>query len=159
MIIKGYIEEDFSQYKFPTMTIATARCSFKCNELNGKCICQNWELVKKADIEISNQELINIYLKNPITKAICLGGLDPLDTFAEVLSFIKDFRMVSNDTIIIYTGYSEGEVRLMGCWNMLAQYPNIILKVGRYIMDCEPHYDELLGVQLASPNQYAVRVN
>ena len=157
MLIKGYVEEDFNQYKFPTMTIACPRCSFKCNELNGKCVCQNWELVKSPDIEIDNQKIIERYINNPISKAVCLGGMEPLDTFASVLSFIKDFRKVSNDPIIIYTGYTEEEVRLMGVWDMLKPF-GIIIKVGRYMMNCEPHYDELLGVELASPNQYAVRI-
>lgn len=159
MIIKDIREDDLINYKRPSMVISTARCSLKCDELNGKQVCHNCALIRMPDIDISNEDLIKRYQSSRYSEALVFSGLEPLDQFAEVLSLIKDFRMVSNDTIIIYTGYSEGEVRLMGCWNMLAQYPNIILKVGRYIMDCEPHYDELLGVQLASPNQYAVRVN
>ena len=159
MLIKGYVEEDFNQYKLPTMTIATARCSMKCDELNGCQICQNLPLVKVADKQIDNQKLIQKYVDNPITKAVCCAGLEPLDTFAELLVFIKDFREVCDDPIIIYTGYTEEEVKTMGCWDMLATFSNIIIKVGRFVMNCEPHYDELLGVKLASPNQYAVRVS
>ena len=37
----------------------------------------------------------------------------------------------------------------------LLQYPNIIIKYGRFIPDQKSHYDEILGVELASNNQYA----
>ena len=159
MLIKGYVQEDFNQYKLPTMTIATARCSMKCDELNGCQVCQNMPLVRSADREIDNQELIKKYLSNPISKAICIAGLEPIDTFADTLTFIKDFRQASLDEIIIYTGYTMEEMETMGCINMLKQFPNIILKVGRYVMNKDPHYDEVLGVELASPNQYAVRIS
>lgn len=159
MLIKGYVEEDFNQYKLPTMTIATARCSMKCDELNGCQVCQNLPLVKTADKQIDNQELIKKYLSNPITKAVCLSGLDPIDTFAEITTFIRDFRKVSLDEIIIYTGYTMDELETMGCIEKLKQFSNIIVKVGRYVMNCEPHEDPLLGVMLASPNQYAVRIS
>lgn len=159
MIIKGIVDEDLSNYKKPSMLIAAARCNMKCNELNGCNICQNNPLLFKADIEISNEELINKYKDNALTQAIVFGGLDIIDQFAELISFIKDFREVCDDPIIIYTGYTEEEVKIMGCWDMLAAFSNIVIKVGRYIMNCEPHYDELLGVELASPNQYAVRIS
>ena len=159
MIIKGIVDEDFSQYYLPTMTIASARCSFKCDALNGCQVCQNWELTHAPDIEIDNKKLIERYLNNPITKAICFGGLDILDQFAELISFIKDFREVSDDDIVIYTGYTEEEVKIMGCWDLLATFSNIIIKFGRFVMNCEPHKDELLGVELASPNQYAERIS
>ena len=159
MTIKSLLDEDFVQYKKPTMTISTSRCSFKCDELNGCHVCQNSELIFLPDIEISNEELIKRYMNNPITEAICFSGLEVIDRFSELISFIKDFRGVSDDDIIIYTGYTEEEVKTMGCWDMLAAFSNIVIKVGRYIMNCEPHYDELLGVELASPNQYAVRIS
>jgi hypothetical protein len=41
---------------------------------------------------------------------------------------------------------------------MLWDYKNIIIKYGRYIPNQTPHYDEVLGVYLASDNQYAVRI-
>lgn len=159
MKVKNIIFEDFVNYKLPTMTIACHTCSFKCDELNGCKVCQNSKLAEMPDIEVNNYDIIKRYLANPITKGICFQGLEPLDQFSDLIAFIKDFREVSNDLIIIYTGYTEEEVKLMGCWDMLATFSNIIIKVGRYIMNCEPHYDELLGVELASPNQYAVRIS
>lgn len=159
MIIKGIVDDDFSQYYLPTMTIASARCSFKCDALNGCQACQNWELAHAPDIEIDSKKIIERYLNNPITKAICFGGLDILDQFSELISFIDDFRKVSDDLIIIYTGYTDSETRLTGQRQLLATYPNIIIKFGRFIMNQPHHKDELLGVELASPNQYAERIS
>ena len=159
MIVKGIVDEDLSNYKKPSMLIATARCSMKCDELNGCHVCQNSPLIFKEDINISNEELIKRYEDNRLTQAIIFGGLEPLDQFAELVSFIRAFRMVSLDTIVIYTGYTDAEARITGQRQLLAEYPNIIVKWGRYIMNCEPHEDKLLGVMLASPNQYAERIS
>ena len=41
----------------------------------------------------------------------------------------------------------------------LERCENIIVKYGRYIPDQEKHYDEVLGVYLASNNQYAERIS
>ena len=41
----------------------------------------------------------------------------------------------------------------------LASFPNIIVKYGRYIPAQTSHFDELLGVMLASPNQFAKKIS
>ena len=66
--------------------------------------------------------------------------------------FIRIYKKC-NDPIIIYTGYNEGEDYITE--NSLRHYNNIIIKYGRFIKGHDPHYDELLGVNLASDNQYA----
>ena len=38
-------------------------------------------------------------------------------------------------------------------------FRNIIVKFGRFIPDQESHYDEVLGVNLASNNQYAKKLS
>lgn len=159
MTIKSLLDEDFVQYKKPTMTISTSRCSFKCDELNSCHICQNSELIFLPDIEINNEDLVKRYMNNPITEAICFSGLEPIDQFSELISFIKDFRKVSDDDIVIYTGYTKEEMETMGCLDMLRQNKNIILKTGRFIMNQPSRYDEVLGVNLASLNQYAERIS
>ena len=103
--------------------------------------------------------MINRYHSNSLTQAIVFAGLEPLDQFAEVISFIEDFRKTSNDDVVIYTGYTDGEVRSMGQYDMLRRYKNIILKTGRFIMNQPSHYDEVLGVNLASSNQFAERIS
>lgn len=152
MQIKGLIDEDFVNYKVPSMFIAFPICrGFKC----GKELCQNSPLALSPNIEVETKTIINRYIKNPITKAIVLGGLEPFDTYLDLLNFIKDFRKVSMDEIVIYTGYTEEELRVESA--ELMEYAPIIIKYGRYIPNQKSHHDEILGVDLASDNQYAVR--
>ena len=42
---------------------------------------------------------------------------------------------------------------------MLSYFDNIIIKFGRYIPNKQSHYDNILGVNLASDNQYAVKIS
>lgn len=80
MKIKGIIDEDFLNYKKPSMYIAFPKCTFKCDKENKCQLCQNSDLVKKPDIEISVKNLVKRYLENPITKAIVCCGLEPIDS-------------------------------------------------------------------------------
>ena len=58
-------------------------------------------------------------------------------------------------------GYTEEELSdSKNCeqfflYQNLKKYPNVIVKFGRYVPGDEPHYDEILGVNLVSQNQYA----
>jgi len=95
-----------------------------------------------------------MYKANPLTKGFCLQGLEPFDSEPTLLNFIDFIRagMNCDDVIVIYTGYNKDEIE---CLDIIQEYKNIIIKYGRYIMGQEPHYDEVLGVNLASDNQYA----
>lgn len=169
MKIKGLIDEDWINYKRPSMYIIFPSCSFKCDKENGVNLCQNAGLVKEADIEITKEELIERYLKNSLTNALVLGGLEPFDSDFDLLPFIDCLRRKyeCDDTVVIYTGYTEkeleaGEYGANGtkeskkqAWEMLKQYGNIIVKFGRYRPNEELHFDDVLGVYLSSQNQYA----
>ena len=160
MKIKGYVIEDMTNYGYkPSMLIAMARCSFKCDVLNGCKVCQNSRLAYSPDIEMSNQQLINIYQSSGLHHALIFAGLEPLDQFSELITFIKDFREVCDDLIIIYTGYTDSDASITGQRQLLASFPNIIVKWGRFIMNQPHHTDPILGVKLASPNQYAERIS
>jgi organic radical activating enzyme len=156
MRIKQLVEEDFVNYRKPAMFVGFPSCSFKCEKECGVKCCQNSELAKAATYEIDTDKLISRYLSNDITKAIVCGGLEPFDSWTELTDFIKKFRRVSNDDIVIYTGYKEEELTEQIEW--LEFYPNIIVKFGRFIPNQEKHYDEVLGVYLASSNQYAKKI-
>lgn len=156
MKIKNLIDEDFTNYKKPSMFIGTSSCDFKCDKECGKPVCQNSELAKAPTIEINNNEIIKRYLDNPITEAVVIGGLEPFDTFEELYQFIKDFRRKSNDDIIIYTGYYPEEISEK--IRQLSLFLNIVIKFGRFIPNQKSHYDTVLGIELASDNQYAVRM-
>lgn len=156
MKIKDIVVEDFVNYHKASMFIITAFCSFKCDKESGKMVCQNSSLAHQPTLTIDNERIISMYTSNPITEALCFGGLEPLDQFDEVVALISRFREVSNDPIIIYTGYTEDEV--VPKIAVLAAFSNIIIKFGRFIPDQPHHIDPLLGVELASPNQYAKKL-
>lgn len=152
MILKGIIDEDFVNYKLPSMVLMFPKCSFKCGN-----VCQNISLADEDEVNISALSLAERYIKNPITKAVVCQGLEPFDTFEHLLLFITVFRDFSNDDIVIYTGYTEQEVIQNNWLNPLKKAGNIVIKYGRYIPGDQPHLDDVLGVKLASDNQYAVR--
>lgn len=170
MKVKGIIFEDFVNYKVPSMYIAFPTCSFKCDKENGTNLCQNASLAREPDIEISKEEIVERYLENPISEAIVLSGLEPFDSEFELLPFVDCLRRKyhCDDTVVIYTGYTEEELESgnFGCstitrdnhkkyWDSLKEYGNIVVKFGRYRPGEEKHFDNVLGVSLASNNQYA----
>lgn len=157
MLIKNLIDEDFCNYKKPSMFIGFSKCTFKCDKECGRDVCQNSELALAPTIEIDDEEIIHRYITNPITEAITIGGLEPFDDFNDLFTFIADFRDYSKDDIVIYTGYYPEEIP--SYLDLLsANYKNIIIKFGRFIPDKPHRFDELLGVELSSDNQYAKRL-
>ena len=154
MEIKGLISEDFVNYKKPSMTIMFPRCTFKCNEV----LCQNSPLAKENSINIEITDIVNRYLNNPITEAIVMQGLEPFDSWDDLLELVKQTRNSGcDDDIVIYTGYYKEEIA--DKIHVLSEYKNIVVKFGRYIPGQERHYDEVLGVYLASDNQHAERIS
>lgn len=153
MKIKGIISEDFVNYKKPSMTIMFPTCNFKC----GSDYCQNTSLVKESDIELSTENIVNRYINNPITEAIVMQGLEPFDSYYDLIELIEAVRRKCDDDIVIYTGYNKDEI--IGEIEYLSTYQNIIIKFGRYVPNNEKHFDDVLGVYLASDNQYAEEIS
>ncbi len=157
MVVKDIVAEDFVNYKKPSMFIIFPYCSFKCEKECGRKVCQNSNIFQLPNIEIKNDTILLSYLSNSITHSLVFGGLEPFDSWEDMLSLIEDFRRVSDDDIVIYTGYTEDELRDKVV--TLQQYHNVIVKFGRYVPDKESHYDELLGVDLANDEQYARKIS
>ena len=154
MKIKGLISEDFVNYKKPAMTIMFPHCNgFKC----GAEYCQNSPLSKAEDIEIDIANIVIRYLNNPITESVVMQGLEPFDSWDDLIGLVKQLRESTDDDIVIYTGYYKEEIADKIA--LLSKYKNIVIKYGRYIPNQEKHYDEVLGVYLASSNQYAERIS
>lgn len=156
MRVKTVVMEDFTNYKKPSMFIGCISCNGKCCTEGGYplsvCINDQW---RDAEIQtIDDDYLITRYINNPITSAIVFGLLEPFEQFDELLNFVKSLRLTHNcnDEIIVFTGFSESEIS--DKIRILSQYKNIIVKFGRYVMGQEKHYDEVLGVYLASDNQF-----
>lgn len=138
------------------MFIIFPKCSFKCDKEANCEICQNGHLAKEPIINYSVDKIVERYKTNPITKAVVCGGLEPFDTLDDLINLISTIRRASDDDIVIYTGYKEEEIFPV-VENLISKYKNIIIKYGRYIPNQENKYDKILGITLASNNQYAVR--
>ena len=156
--IRGLVDEDFVNYKKPAMFIAFPYCTFKCDVECGYSVCQNSSLVTNSEIiDIDEQKIVNRYIDNPITISIVISGLEPFDSYKDLFILIKAFREKTLDDIIIYTGYNKNEIE--NSIEELKQFKNIFIKFGRFIPNQEKHYDEVLQVTLASPNQYGEKIS
>ena len=156
MKLKGIIDCDFTNYKEPVLTLEFPYCDFKCDKLNGCQVCQNSNLAAEPDIDILMSKIWLLYEQNPLTKGFCFQGLEPFDSY-EIFDLIDTLRCYCDDPIIIYTGYNKEQLPKQ--IEILKQYKNIIVKWGRFILGDEPHYDEVLGVNLASNNQYGEKIS
>ncbi len=161
MIVKTIVDEDFVNYKVPSMYIGTAYCDGKCCREAGipLSVCQNDAWRGSATIAMDDDIIIQRYLSNDITEAICFAGLEPFEQFDELLCLVSKLRTEyhCNDTVVIYTGYNLLEI--MPEVDTLKKFENIIIKFGRYVPNQSKHFDEVLGVYLASDNQYAERIS
>lgn len=157
MTVKDIVEYDIVNYKKPSMFIITTSCTFKCEKECGIQCCQNEEIIKQKNIVISDEEIVKRYINNPLSHAIVFGGLEPFDTFDELTKLITLFRFTCEDDIVIYTGYYENEIK--DKLDFLKSFPNVIVKFGRFIPNQKGRFDEVLGVKLASENQYAQKIS
>lgn len=148
-------DADFVNYKEPTFNILSGiSCTFKC----GKQLCQNSKLISCPTIRCNIDDLIRRYLSQNLSHTITFQGLEVLDNIKQLLWFIYYFRQKCNDTIIIWTGYTEEECSDFVYLIKKMKFENVIIKFGRYIPNQQPHYDEVLGINLASDNQKGVRI-
>ena len=152
--LSGIIDEDFINYKEPSMVLMFPYCTFKC----GKDVCQNAQIADAKVIEVNPEDLCVRYLHNFIVSAIVLQGLEPMDSFDEVVELLEALRnqfKVDAD-VVIYTGYNKDEIK--DKIEILSKYKNIVMKYGRYIPGEALHFDNVLGVWLSSNNQYGERL-
>lgn len=144
---------DIVNYKEACMFIGAGySCSRGCPN------CQNEALKGTQPHLTKGERIVEDYLHLPITHAIVFGGLEPLDDLDNLTEWVRLFRDKTNDPIIIYSGDSPESPRVGNAVTRLKRYKNIIFKLGEYHTGQEPHYDELLGVKLASDNQHGYRL-
>lgn len=160
MLINFLKDEDTVNYKKTAMVVGFPYCTFKCGREN----CQNAILDKSELISIEPEKIWERFNGNPLTKALVLSGLEPFDSLQDLIDLITIFKVrhKSDCDIVIYSGYTEEELATPVSW-ILKQCgeeisKSIIIKYGRYIAGQEGRYDELLGVSLASDNQYAKKL-
>lgn len=156
--LKGVVMEDFCNYKRPSMFLITSLCDWKCCIEKGIPLtsCQNEPLHEYESKEFTYESLYNAYINNPITEAVVIGGLEPFMQIPEVYGLIRYFRdRGCDDTFVIYSGYTEEELQKGRMWDKLMELGNLVIKFGRYVPNQKSHFDEVLGVNLISDNQYA----
>ena len=160
MIVKLVKQDDFVQYKKPCVVVCFPNCTWKCCTEAGipTSVCQNQEMCGLKDIDITPEDVYNLYKESLFAESICCSGLEPMLQFDDVLSLLKYFREHDcNADFVVYTGYYRNEIE--DKIEQLAKYKNVIVKFGRYVPNQARHYDEVLGVWLASDNQYAERIS
>lgn len=157
MKVISIIDEDLVNYKKISMNVLFPYCSLKCDKECGEAVCYNSPLLKEPIVEVNPVVLAVRYIANPLSEAIVCIGMEPFDSWKDLQALVVAMRHRTDDDIVIYTGYYEREILEQIKW--LKQYPNIIIKFGRYVPHKESKYNELLGVTLASPNQYAVKIS
>ena len=160
MRVRKLLTERFQDYKVPSMYLAACFCDWKCCP-DKPYVCQNNPVANLPVTDIPDDEILDTYLADPITEAIVIAGLEPLLQVHEVCNLIRRaVRRGIKTTFVIYTGYTKDEVRCISFFDDLKdtgyrKNVQVIIKYGRYVPDQQPHFDEVLGVELASDNQYA----
>lgn len=158
--LKGVVMEDFVNYAKPSLFLITCKCDWKCcHEANIPItVCQNEPVVRQDTKDFLISSIYKAYIDNEITKAVVIGGLEPILQFEEVLSLLDYFRKQNcNDDFVIYTGYYKEEIGKE--IEQLKKYPNVVLKYGRYKPNSISRYDDVLQITLVSDNQYAERIS
>lgn len=164
MRVKDICDVDTVNYKKLSMFISTYTCDFKCDRECGESVCQNSPLAAEPTVEVNDEEIVKRFFENPLTEAIVIGGLEPYDDYDEIFIFLcevekylEENQINEGPDIVIYTGYEIGEPKFNRITFSLYNFDlPIILKVGRFIPNQTPHYDAVLGVDLASDNQYGI---
>lgn len=159
MKIKDLVTEDLVNYKVPSLFIISCMCDWKCCREQGYdiSICQNQSVEDFPTIDVPDSTIFRLFHDNDITQAVVVGGLEPMLQFNELYHLIQYFRNHDeNCTFVIYTGYYPEEI--LDKVDLLRDLGEIIIKYGRYIKDRATRFEPLLGVNLASDNQFAFKL-
>jgi len=162
MKLKQIIDESFGDYKECAMLLIAPHCTFKCAG------CQNHHLKLLETQNFPDEEIWDRFLFNPFSKAIVIGGLEPFENIIDICKFIvAGSKLDMPVPIVIYTGYEKDELEKPSFmyFNSFVKFKEVakeyagpvIVKFGRYIKDKPSKFEPLLGVELASDNQYALQ--
>ena len=154
--LKGIIWEDMVNYKKISTTLMFPKCDFKCDKENGTQLCQNRGLAAAASQTYNIDSIMETYLSNNLSEAIVLQGLEPLDSAPDLFTVAAALKKYNiTDDLVIYTGYNPEDNHARVIDLILPEVPgHLIVKWGRFKPNQLPHYDKVLGVNLASDNQY-----
>ena len=108
MLVKFIKDEDFVNYKKPSMFIGFPTCTFKCEKESGcSGMCQNSSLVNMDSIDIDYESIVKRYINNSLSKSIVFGGLEPFDSFPNLCHLVKEFRKFTEDDIVWTAGQTD----------------------------------------------------
>lgn len=154
------ITEVFQDYKKAALFLGVCFCDWKCCKESGLPLstCQNYSWSNNEIVEVSFNSIVNRIKGNLLTDAVIIGGLEPLIQINEVVQLISYIRQqgLKND-IVIYTGYYDYEIEDNTLLE-LKKY-NVLMKCGRYKPNKIPFFSTLLGITLASDNQYVLKLS
>ena len=155
--LKGIIWEDMVNYKKICTTLMFPKCNWKCDKENGIQLCQNRGLAAVPSQWHDIDNIMNTYMHTYLSEAIVLQGLEPLDSPVDcyiVAAALKQWKI--DHDLVIYTGYNPNENEVDNIIDSISYLTpgHLIVKWGRYIPNQTPHFDPVLGVNLASDNQY-----
>ena len=155
--LKGIIWEDMVNYKKICTTLMFPKCNWKCDIENGVQLCQNRGLAATPSQWYDINDIMTKYMHTYLSEAIVLQGLEPLDSPLDVYTVAAALKCwkIDND-LVIYTGYNPHEDEVDNIIDSISYLipGHLIVKWGRYIPNQTPHYDPILGIKLASDNQY-----
>lgn len=152
--------DDTTDYKETSLLLVFPKCSGKCNG------CQNWQLFNIKNIRTYKiKSIVELYNNLNTHKSIVCAGLEPFDSFDELLSLISEIvKLEKSVDFVIYTGYNKEETtflvkELLEIFKKYSMYTEnkLIIKYGRYDKSkSEKWYSYSLGVDLATNNQYVI---
>lgn len=174
MLLLGVKTDNVTDYKKTSLLIAFPNCIGKCKG------CQNQHLIdnpqNKEYLQVTADSIADFYNRLSTHNAIVMAGLEPLDSFNDVIDIIHSFgKIITRDTdIIIYSGYNTDEYEdkfkqdLINAFKAVTAVNDkircLIIKLGRYDEDClvrdnKEWFNRHLGVKLATTNQYTIKYN
>lgn len=170
MRIRAIKPDDFTNYHDPegwsSLFVGMGACDWKCCIAAGIPIetCQNSELARAPIVEVDATDLLRRYALE--SGSVVVGGLEPFNDMGSLKELATAYRNFVDyidsektelDKFVVYTGYNPDEVidSVEEIYNIVKTRLTFIVKFGRFVPGHKPHADKVLGVDLASDNQYA----
>lgn len=167
MVLIDVKTDNVTDYKKTSLLLVFPYCSGKCGPE-----CQNISLirgeVKTSYITATADDISDLYYNLKTHEAVVMAGLEPFDSFDDVLSIVESLCKLDKPCdIVIYTGYNKEEYEERFQKDLLkvfksatadrSCYKKLIVKIGRYDSNNKQKWhSNILGVDLATKNQYVI---